>query len=60
MICTTTLKAIKLTYSGEQLKAMLQAWEAFPTLKKDCAIEREAKRLAREARYNKIIRHLTK
>lgn len=53
--CTRTLKEIKLLYSGEQLEAMMKAWEMYTTYKKDCAITRELKKKARESRMNKIL-----
>lgn len=53
--CTRTLKEIKLLYSGEQLEAMMKAWEMYTTFKKDCAMTRDLKKKARESRMNKIL-----
>lgn len=41
------LKLIKMTYQGEELEAMLKAWEKYTTLKTDCPTTQRFKELAR-------------
>lgn len=54
--CTRTLKEIKLLYSGEELLAMLTAWDMYPTFKGDCRMTRDLKKAARESRMQKILK----
>jgi len=49
------LRLIRLTYSGKELEAALMAWQDFPTYVKDCRLEREMKKKAREARMKKYL-----
>lgn len=56
MICTTTLRLIKLKYTGDELEAYLAAWEVFPTLKTDCPNERRIKEKLRETRAARILK----
>jgi hypothetical protein len=41
------LKLIRMKYTGEELEAMLKAWEKYTTWKSDCATTARFKELAR-------------
>lgn len=51
----STLRLIHLTYTGDELQAMLKAWEDFPTLTTDCPQERRLKESLRKLRMKKYL-----
>jgi hypothetical protein len=53
----TILRLIKMQYEGEELEAMLKAWNDFPTYKTDCPNEQ---RIKEELRKLRMKRYLTK
>lgn len=48
------LRLINMTYTGNELEAMLKAWEVHPTYKTDCT----AKRLEKEYMRRKYMKEL--
>jgi hypothetical protein len=49
------LRLIKLSYEGEELEAMLKAWNDFPTYKTDCQQEAKLKEDLRKLRMKKYL-----
>lgn len=49
---------IRLTYTGDELDAWLQAWNTFPTYTTDCQAERRLKDWLRKARVKKLLSKL--
>jgi hypothetical protein len=49
------LRLIKMQYQGEELEAMLKAWNDFPTLKTDCPNEQRIKEELRKLRMKKYL-----
>jgi hypothetical protein len=50
------LKLIKMTYTGEELEAMLKAWNDFPTYKTDCPNEQRIKEELRKLRAERYLK----